>query len=87
MQLTVDPAANQLRALSEDGAWAQDLSFEDGIRVADLEQPHSVILFPGSPAPAFEVMLVAGDGERLGIRVDVLTGVPEDWSANPEAGR
>ncbi len=79
VQLTIDPAGNRLRALSETGSWAETLEFEDGIAVAGREEAHSVILFPGSPAPAFELMLAAGGDERLGFRVNVLTGLPEEW--------
>ena len=80
VQLTIDPAANHLRALSATGDWVETLEFEGGVSVAGLKDAHSVILFPGSPAPAFQLMLAAGEDERLGIRVNVLTGLPEDWA-------
>ncbi len=79
VQLTIDPEGNRLRALSETGRWVETLDFEDGIAVADREDAHSVILFPGSPPPAFELMLSAGGSEKLGFRVNVLSGLPEEW--------
>ena len=79
VQLTIDPEGNRLRALSETGRWLETLEFKDGIAVAGRNEAYSVILFPGSPPPAFELMLAAGEGERLGFRVNVLTGLPEEW--------
>ena len=79
VQLTIDPEGNRLRALSETGRWLETLEFKDGIAVASRNEAHSVIFFPGSPPPAFELMLAAGEGERLGFRVNVLTGLPEEW--------
>lgn len=82
VQLTIDPEGNRLRALSETGAWLETLEFADGVAVAGLEEAHSVILFPGSPAPAFALMLDSGEGERLGFRMNFLTGLPEEWEAD-----
>ncbi len=79
VQLTIDPNGGRLRALSATGKWVETLEFEDGVAVAVREEAHSVILFPGSPAPAFELMLTAGEDERLGFRVNILTGLPEEW--------
>ena len=79
VQITIDPRGNRLRALAESGGWVEALEFEDGVAVAGLEEAHSVILFPGSPAPAFALMLEAGEGERLGFRMNFLTGLPEEW--------
>lgn len=79
VQLTVDPEANHLRVLSATGDWVETLDFKDGVAVSGLKDSHSVILFPGSPAPAFELLLAVGEDEQLGIRVNVLTGLPEDW--------
>lgn len=79
VQLTIDPEGNRLRVLSATGDWVETLEFGDDVAVVERKQPYSVILFPGSPAPALELMLTAGEGERLGLRVNVLTGLPEDW--------
>lgn|GEM_PF-940490 len=79
VQVVVDPEKRELRARSTEGGWRDALSVDDGLFVASPEQAHSWILYPGTPSPRFELLLGGGDGGRAGIRVNVLTGVPEEW--------
>ncbi len=80
VQVTVDPAGQELRALAADSAWRDSYKLDPSIRIAGLKEPVHYLLYPGTPSPQFELFLEASSGGRGGLRVNVLTGVPEDVS-------
>jgi prepilin-type N-terminal cleavage/methylation domain-containing protein len=80
VQVTVDPAAGELRALAADSTWSDSYKLDPSIRVAGLKEPVSYLLYPGTPSPQFELFLETESGGRSGVRVNVLTGVPEEAS-------
>jgi len=79
VQVVVDPEKRELRARSVAGGWQENLPVDSGLFVASPEESQSWILYPGTPSPRFEVLLGGDDGGRAGVRVNVLTGVPEEW--------
>jgi len=84
VQVTADPEANELRAVSVDGKWEDSLKFESGIEVAIPEKTTSVILFPGNPPPQFRMMLRSPRDSRAGFKLNVFTGTAEDWDGKDE---
>jgi len=78
VQVTVDPAANEIRALSAESPWREVYKLDTSIRIAGLEQPVNYLLYPGTPSPQFELRLASESGGVSGLRVNVLTGVPEE---------
>jgi prepilin-type N-terminal cleavage/methylation domain-containing protein len=82
VQVTVDPQKNELRAASADNDWKASFDLSNRLHVAELEQPQRYLLYPGAPSPDFRLMLEAESGGRAGIKVNVFTGVPEDWDGN-----
>lgn len=78
VQLTVDPKKNRLSAMTVDGSWRDYLAF-DRVRVVFPTQPVNLILYPAHPAPQFHLLLASETGKRAGLRVNVFTGVPEEW--------
>ena len=80
VQVSVDPEKRLLHARSAEGEWADALPLDDGLFVAQPAETRSWILYPGTPSPQFEVLLGGDNGGRAGIRVNVLTSVPEEWA-------
>lgn len=79
VQVTVDPKARALRAVSAVGDWSESLELEAGMFIATPEEPRSWLLYPGTPSPQFALVLEGEQGARAGVKVHVLTGVPEEW--------
>jgi type II secretory pathway pseudopilin PulG len=84
VQVTVDPEANELRAAAASNDWSDSFDFTNRIHVVGLEQPRRYLIYPGTPSPAFELMLEAESGGQAGIKINVFTGVPEDWDGGDE---
>ena len=82
VQVTVDPQANELRASSVANDWSASFDLSNRLHVAEMEEPQRYLLYPGAPSPDFRLMLEAESGGRAGIKVNVFTGVPEDWDGN-----
>lgn len=87
VQVVIDPEQNELRAASVDGQWRDDLPFGDALRVQQPKARAAYLLYPGSPSPKFEILLAAGDDRTAGVRVNILTGVPEEWESETPAER
>lgn len=82
VQVTVDPEKNELRAASAANDWNDSFDLSNRLHIAGLEQPQRYLLYPGAPSPDFRLMLEAESGSRAGIKINVFTGVPEDWDGN-----
>ena len=80
VQLIVDPKKNELRAASVDGQWKDALAFDQHLSIRRPGERASYFLYPGSPSPKFELLLGAEDDTVAGVRVNILTGVPEEWA-------
>ena len=78
VQVTVDPKANELRALAAESPWKSAYKFDESIRIAGLQEPVRYLIYPGTPSPQFELRLASTSGGVSGLRVNVLTGVPEE---------
>ena len=79
VQFTVDPERNQLTTLSADGSWEDHLVLDERTKVAFPSKVQSLILYPGDPPPEFRLFLKAPDGTGAGLKINVFTGVPEEW--------
>ncbi len=80
VQVVIDPKKGELRAASVEGDWKDELAFGDALRVAQPGERTAYMLYPGAPSPKFEILLAASDEGATGVRVNVLTGVPEQWT-------
>lgn len=78
VQVTVDPKANELRALAADSTWREAYQLDESIRIAGLQEPVRYLIYPGTPSPKFELRLTSTSGGSSGLRVNILTGVPEE---------
>ncbi len=78
VQVTVDPAANEIRALSAESPWRESYRLDESVRIVGLKEPVNYLLYPGTPSPQFELRFTAASGGSAGLRVNVLTGVPEE---------
>ena len=87
VQVVVDPEKNELRAASVEEDWSADLPFEQQLRIQQPKARAAYLLYPGAPSPKFEILLAAGEESTAGIRVNVLTGVPEEWAPEPREER
>ena len=86
VQVTVDPKASALRAVSAAGGWSATLAVPSGLFVALPVERRSWLLYPGTPSPEFALLLEGEQGAHAGVKVHVLTGVPEEWDG-PEQER
>ncbi|MBI1354897.1 MAG: prepilin-type N-terminal cleavage/methylation domain-containing protein [Acidobacteria bacterium] len=86
VQVTVDPKANEVRALGAETGWKDALRLDASIHIAGLKQAQSYLLYPGTPSPQFELFLEADSGGRSGLRVNLLTGVPEEVDGPERSG-
>jgi prepilin-type N-terminal cleavage/methylation domain-containing protein len=82
VQVTVDPQANELRAASVANDWSDSFDLSNRLHVTGLEEPQRYLLYPGAPSPDFRLMLESESGGKAGIKVNVFTGVPEDWDGD-----
>lgn len=80
VQVVIDPKQNELRAASVDGKWRDALPFGDALRVQQPKERAAFLLYPGAPSPKFEILLATGEDRAAGVRVNILTGVPEEWA-------
>ena len=79
VQFTVDPEGNQLTTLSADGAWEDSFVLDESTEMAFPSKVQSLILYPGDPPPEFRLLLRSPDGATAGLKINVFTGVPEEW--------
>ncbi len=79
VQVTVDPKQNELRAAAVSNDWSDSLDLTERLHIADVEEPQRYLIYPGSPSPDFRLLLEADGGSRAGVKINVFTGVPEDW--------
>ena len=82
VQVTVDPKKNELRAASVANDWSASFDLSNRLHVAEMEEPQRYLLYPGAPSPDFRLMLEAESGGRAGVKINVFTGVPEDWDGD-----
>lgn len=82
VQVTVDPFANELRAAAVTNDWSDSFDLTNRIHVVGLIGPRRYLIYPGTPSPAFQLMLEAESGGQSGIKINVFTGVPEDWDGD-----
>ena len=82
VQFVIDPKKNQLMAAAIEGRWRDELQFEDGIYVVFPAGHARLILYPGQPPLEFRLKLQNRAGTRAGLKINVLTGVPEKWPDN-----
>ena len=87
VQVVIDPAKNEIRAAAAGSDWRQNLALEPSLRIAAPAKRTSYLLYPGTPSPRFEVLLAAGGDSVAGVRVNVLTGVPEPWDGERDEKR
>ncbi len=87
VQFTVDPERNQLTTLSADGDWEDRLVLDESTEVAFPPKIQSLILYPGDPPPEFRLFLKTHDGSGAGLKVNVFTGVPEEWGGPQDLER
>ena len=88
VQVVVDPKKNELRAVSVDGSWRDAMPFDQSLHVRQPAARAAYLLYPGAPSPKFELLLAAAQGDPAGVRVNILTGVPEPWTGpTPETER
>jgi hypothetical protein len=84
VQVVIDPQKNELRAVSVDGQWRDSLPFDGKLHVKQPPKRAVYFLYPGSPSPKFELLLTSGEKSAAGVRVNILTGVPEPWAPTAE---
>ncbi len=87
VHVVIDPKKNELRAASVDGSWRDELSFGDALHVQQPAARTAFLLYPGAPSPEFELLLASRSDSVAGVRVNILTGVPEAWSGPPPKER
>jgi prepilin-type N-terminal cleavage/methylation domain-containing protein len=87
VQVVIDPAHNELRAASVDGRWRDALPLGPHLFVSLPDARAAYLLYPGTPSPRFELLLEAGEDSVAGVRVNILTGVPEPWDGPTRAER
>ena len=85
VHLIVDPELRSVAAISLDQGWQSVYELPDRIGVEIPRERASVILFPGAPSPRLRMMLTSESGGRIGLQVNIFTGVPELWDG--EEGR
>lgn len=87
VQVTVDPKANEVRAVAADGGWRDAYELDRDLSVAVPAEKRAYWIYPGTPSQRFELMLAGRSGDRAGVRVNVLTGVPEPWKPDDKEPR
>lgn len=80
VQVVVDPKQLELRATSVDGQWRDSLPIDNHLHIQMPHERAVYFLYPGAPSPKFELLLGAEDATFAGVRVNVLTGVAEEWA-------
>lgn len=79
VQVIVDPAANELRAAAVSNDWKASFDLSNRLSVVGPDAPRRYLLYPGAPSPDFRLLLQAESGSRAGVKINVFTGIPEDW--------
>ena len=84
VQLTADPGGRKLSAVSVDGSWEESFVLNGRCHIVFPRQKQSLILHPSTPAPRFRLLLESERGARVGLQINLFTGVPEDWNPGRE---
>jgi len=84
VQVTIDPQMSEIRAMSAHSSWKKTFVVEDELSFAAPEKESAYMLYPGSPSPQFRLVLETPTGGRSGLKVNVLTGLPELWDGDQE---
>lgn len=84
VQVTIDPEKSEVRAMSAHSLWKETFEIGDGLSFAAPEKESSYMLYPGSPSPQFRLVLETASGGRSGLKVNILTGLPEQWDGDKE---
>ena len=79
VHFVVNPKKKELIAVDIKDRWREKLQFEDGIHVVFPEGQTRFILYPEQPPPEFRLKLQNRLGTQAGLKINVLTGVPERW--------
>lgn len=82
VQVTVDPEANELRAAAVTNDWSDSFDISNRLSMVGLEEPRRYLIYPGAPSPSFELLLQAESGGQAGIKINIFTGVPEEWDGD-----
>ena len=84
VQVTIDPKKRELRAESAHSDWDAGLAFAEALLIAEPKEQSAYMLYPGSPSPQFSLVLETVGGGRSGLKVNILTGLPEPWAGTAE---
>ena len=79
VQVAVDPEKNQVLAVAATGVWRSALEQHDSLKIVRPAARVVYVLYPGAPSPAFRLMLEGEAGGSAGVKINVFTGVPEEW--------
>ncbi len=79
VQVSVDPARSEARAVGALDAWRAEFPLYSTLKIAQPKKRATFLIYPGAPSPEFRVLLEGETGGAAGVRINVLTGVPEDW--------
>ena len=79
VQVTIDPTKGEIRAMSAHSPWKKTFTVEDELSFEAPEKERAYMLYPGSPSPQFSLVLATKSGGRSGLKVNILTGLPEQW--------
>jgi len=80
VQVTADPKKNELRAVGAESDWRESLTPSEGVRMVEPKELRSYVVYPGMPSPQFEAAFESPGGVRAGLKIDVFTGMPEEWN-------
>ena len=77
MEIIVYPKLNKLELDSSEPGYARTLNLPEGISIAG-ENPLRIVLMPGSAPPRVAIDLFNDRGAHRIVRLDPVTGVPEE---------
>ncbi len=80
VQVTVDPEKSQARAAAAAGDWRAEFPLHASLKIAKPAEKATYVLYPGAPSPEFRLLLQGETGGRAGVKINVFTGVPEEWN-------
>ena len=79
VQVTLDPEKNEGRAVAAAGGWRSRLPLHVSLSISRPAEKATYLIFPGAPSPEFRLLLQGESGSRAGVKINVFTGVPEEW--------
>ena len=79
VQVTLDPEKNEARAVAAVGGWRNDFPLHASLQIAQPEVKATFLVFPGAPSPEFRLVIKGETGGVAGLKINVFTGVAEEW--------